>query len=68
MSLYSSCEEDIFLFFLLHLFDLNFFAAFSQLWRTQGCVDIQKLENEYVIVSAQYLLTQANVKATSTGK
>lgn len=31
------------------------------------CMDIEKLENEYVLTSAEYLLSMANVKWTFTG-
>ncbi|KAI3923172.1 hypothetical protein MKW92_020270 [Papaver armeniacum] len=34
----------------------------------QHCIDIEKLEKEFVFTSAQYLLTLANMKLTFTGK
>ncbi|KAL5715188.1 hypothetical protein ACHQM5_017047 [Ranunculus cassubicifolius] len=36
--------------------------ASPQCWRLQYCVDIEKLEKEYVQTSAEYLLSVANVK------
>ncbi|XP_043806897.1 nuclear pore complex protein NUP160 isoform X2 [Manihot esculenta] len=36
--------------------------------RLQFHIDIEKIENEFVLTSAEYLLSLANVKRTSTGK
>lgn len=36
--------------------------------RSQSYVDIEKLENEFVLTSAEYLLSLASVKWTFTGK
>lgn len=38
----------------------------SQRW--QSYIDIEKLENEFVLTSAEYFLSMANVKWTFTGK
>lgn len=51
-------------------FGLIIFTAVNddpQSWKHQVCVDIEKLENEYVLTSAEYLLSLANVKLPFAG-
>ena len=36
--------------------------------RWQSCIDIEKLENEFVLTSAEYMLSLVNVKWTFSGK
>jgi hypothetical protein len=59
---------------ILHLnqYYVSVFAAAAsndvQPQRSQSYVDIEKLENEFVLTSAEYLLSLASVKWTYTGK
>lgn len=52
-----------FLFFLIAAASTD---VHPQTWKSY--IDIEKIENEFVLTSAEYLLSLAHVKWTNTGK